>query len=85
MTSDNETEDGTLTERMESVGGLVLLESTVDSDPATSDGLVQFGAAHLTDSDGSGNTHDGSGNQVLCGDTHLDVRAEHGTSNRGKT
>lgn len=85
MTSDNKTEDSTLTESMESIGRLVLLESTVDSDPATSDGLVQLGAAHLADSNGSGDTHDGSSNQVLCGDTHLDVRAEYGTSNRRET
>ena len=79
-TGDDETEDGTLGEGMEGIGGGIRAMFTpINDDAATGDRFLGLGVAHLGNGDRSGDTHDGGGNQVLGGNTKTDVCEQDGT------
>lgn len=80
LTSHDKTENGTLGEGVEGVCGLVLLVllATVDNEAAEGKRRLRLREAHLGDGDGRRDGHDRGRDEVLRGDTHGDVGAEHG-------
>ena len=70
----NQSKGSALGESVQGVGRWMLVGvATIDDDLTTSNGLFEFGRTDLGDGDGSGDGHDGRGDQVLCRYSKINV------------